>query len=403
MAMFCNIILQRYNIKPPMSTPGLAPYPNIATFAYYMPMLRKYTCALVLPGLLMLMAACGGNTPIADKPANGTAANQTVPPTFSGVYSGLLKGDTLVLNIKVQDKVVSGAYFIKGREDTVGLSGTLLANDSAEVYEFAPGGEKGGVFKGLFKGTDLFTGNWKPISGGAAQPFSFNKTTLQYNPALYAVNDTLAFTLTKKVKENKAARCKATIEYPLFANPDKLSAIDKINAAIKKYFEATLTDCDGLERDEFTQSQSDYESEAIGNVMYNKYGIVGVNMGWYNYLGGAHPNHGANSYYFEVATGRELKLIDLVQQANLPKLSALALAQFKKDRKVKKATDGGLYDETITLKGTESFYLGDTTLTLGFSPYEIAPYVVGDIEITLGFSKIKPLVAERSAFKKVVR
>lgn len=126
-----------------------------------------------------------------------------------------------------------------------------------------------------------------------------------------------------------------------------------------------------------------------------------MDIGWYSYLGGAHPNHGANTYYFDITTGRELKLVDLVQGPNLVKLSALATAAFKKERKVKSAVEGGLFEEQIRLKGTESFYITDKGITLAFSPYEIAPYAVGDIEIAIPLADLKPLITERSAFYRV--
>jgi Protein of unknown function (DUF3298)/Deacetylase PdaC len=356
---------------------------------------------ILIPISALLVAACGGSTGSGGSTVLGADTTQApVAQTPGGIYSGVLNSDTLVLKLEVANKVLSGSYFVKGTEDMVTLSGSVLQGDTAEVYEFSKTGDKGGVFKGLFKG-DVFTGNWQTLPNGEFKPFAFTKSTLEFDALKYAGIDTLAYETIKKTKKNKAARCTISIDYPQLLNPDKKPELTKINSAIKKYFEASLSDCDGLERDEFTRDLSDFENETGSTILYNHKKIFGVSLGYYSYLGGAHPNHGVNTYYFDITTGRELKLVDLVQGPNLVKLSALATAAFKKDRKVKSAVEGGLFEEQIRLKGTESFYITDKGITLAFSPYEIAPYAVGDIEIAISLADLKPLITQRSAFYKV--
>lgn len=353
-----------------------------------------------IPALLLL--ACGGNTTGTGGEASTTDStrNKTGAVT-GGIYSGTLNGDTLVVKLDVANKIVSGSYFKKGSEDMVTLSGAMLQGDSAEVYEFAKTGDKGGVFKGLFKGNDSFTGSWKTLPNGAPQNFAFTKTALLFDAAKYAGVDTLAYTIEKKNKNNKAARCTTKISYPKLINEDKNPILDKINATVKKNAEGAYTDCDGLTRDEFDKDLPDYENEAHGDVVYNHKKIFGISFSWYSYTGGAHPNHGTTTSYFDITTGRELELVDIAQGPNLIKLSKLATGSFNKANKVKKASDGGLFDDNIKLKGTESFLITDNGITLIFSPYEIAPYVMGDIEIEIGLEDLKPLITERSPFFKV--
>jgi len=351
---------------------------------------------------LLILLACGGNTTGTSGESLTTDSTQTKTGNVTGcIYSGLLNGDTLVVKLDVANKIVSGSYFKKGSEDIVSLSGSILQGDSAEVYEFAKTGDKGGVFKGIFSGNDAFAGNWKTLPDGKPLPFSFTKTALVFDAATYAGVDTLAYNIIKKNKRNKAARCNVKIEYPQLVNADKKPELDKINSAIKKYFEATLSDCDGMDRDEFNKDMPDYESEAIGGVIYNHKKIFGVDMGTYSYTGGAHPNHATSVIYFDITTGLELKLIDLVQGPNLVKLSKLATTSFNKEHKVKKASDGGLFEDNVRLKGSESFYITDKGITLAFSPYDIGPYVIGDIAINIDMADLKPLIAERSPFFKV--
>jgi len=351
-----------------------------------------------IPALLLI--ACGGKTDTSAESSTIDSSKTQNGPATGGIYSGILNGDTLVVKLDIANKIVSGSYFKKGTEDMVTLSGAMLQGDSAEVYEFAKSGDKGGVFKGLFKGNEAFTGNWITLPNGKPQPFAFTKTALEFNAIKYAGIDTLAFDIVKRNKNNKANRCNIKIAYPRLANYDKKPELGKINDAIKKYFEAVLNDCDGFDRDDFNVDM-DFESEASGGVIYNHKKILGVDMNTYSYLGGAHPNHGTNTYYFDVLTARELKLIDLVQGPNLVKLSKLATASFNKAHKVKKASDGGLFEDNIRLKGNEAFYITDKGITLYFSPYEIAPYVMGDIEVDIDLADLKPLIAERSPFFKV--
>ncbi len=351
---------------------------------------------------LLFLLACGGEPTGSIGEANITDSTQTKSGVVTGgIFSGTLNGDTLVVKLDVANKIVSGSYFKKGSEDLVSLSGSMLQGDSAEVYEFSKTGDKGGVFKGLFAGNESFTGIWKTLPDGKPAPFAFAKTALVFDALKYAGADTLAYEIVKKNKKNKAARCNAKIEYPQLLNPDKKTEWVSINDAIKKYVEATLKDCDGLERDEFSKDLPDFESEGYSGVIYNHKKVFGVDLNYYSYTGGAHPNHGTNTYYFDITSGRELKLIDMVQGPALVKLSALATASFNKAHKVKRASDGGLFEDKIKLKGIEAFYIGKKGITLWFSPYEIAPYVVGDIEVDISIDDLKPLIAERSPFFKV--
>lgn len=224
---------------------------------------------ILIPIAALLLVACGGSTGSGGSTVLGADTTQApVAQTPGGIYSGVLNGDTLVLKLEVANKVLSGSYFVKGAEDMVTLSGSVLQGDTAEVYEFSKTGDKGGVFKGLFKG-DVFTGNWQTLPNGELKPFAFTKSTLEFDAAKYAGIDTLAYESIKKTKKNKAARCTVSISYPQLLNPDKKAEFTKINTAIKRYVEATLGDCDGLERDEFTKDMPDFESEANSGVIYN--------------------------------------------------------------------------------------------------------------------------------------
>lgn len=103
----------------------------------------------------------------------------------------------------------------------------------------------------------------------------------------------------------------------------------------------------------------------------------------YTDLMGAHPSYYIEGFNFDIETGKELKLIDMINDKK-------ELRNYLFDWCEKNKEEGGLFDEykeTINNyldnmdEYTLEYYIEDGKMNLVFQTYDIAPYAVGAIHI----------------------
>ncbi|MBR1453696.1 MAG: DUF3298 domain-containing protein [Lachnospiraceae bacterium] len=103
----------------------------------------------------------------------------------------------------------------------------------------------------------------------------------------------------------------------------------------------------------------------------------------YTDLMGAHPSYYIEGFNFDIETGKELKLIDMINDKE-------ELRNYLFDWCEKNKEEGGLFDEykeTINNyldnmeEYTLEYYIEDGKMNLVFQTYDIAPYAVGAIHI----------------------
>ncbi len=356
----------------------------------------KFKFSFYLP-IILLFTACGGTEPPVSKNSDTKGESVKTPPSFNKVYLGILNTDSVLMQLEAKDRILSGSYFYKGKTELVVLSGSLSENDSVRLEGIDAANKQMMLFNGIIK-VNTFSGEWKQDK--PMGQFSFTESVLEFTPEKYAVMDTLEYKLIKAEKKERPLKCICKTQYPQLDNPDNKATIAKINSDIKKNFIPVLSDCNGYEP--YDGQTDDYENEAIGEVIFNNGEILGVELAAYA-TGGAHPNHGITTYYYDVATGNAIKLIDLFQGVNLQKVKTLIVAQLKKQYRTNNLSSLGF---DVSLSGDESFYVTakpDSLFTFYFSPYEIAPYAVGDITVKFKFSEVKSLLSNRTAFSKVIK
>lgn len=355
--------------------------------------------------LALLWSACGTKSTDTATDSNNTNVVDSAkqPANFTQVFEGLRGDDTLLANLTIANGIVKGQYFVKGKPDLFILDGSLR-NDTATVYEVDSLGTKLGLFRGLFTGNTAFSGQYSKPDGSQAVGFILTASTTSFNVDSLAKLDTLTYTYTKQQRKLLGGKCEAKVQYPVFDDKKNNPIIKRINAFFKNDIGNTLKACDGVTTDEFEgRGDITYSSEAIAGVVLNNGYVIGVDVAYYDYMGGAHPNHSSDVVYFDLTTGARLKLVDVVQGPNLKTLAALAATAIKKERKAKTLTDAGLYNNTLNLTGNETFYVSATEFTLQFDPYEIGPYAAGDFEATIPLKDILPLINQRSVFAKFVK
>ena len=124
-------------------------------------------------------------------------------------------------------------------------------------------------------------------------------------------------------------------------------------------------------------------------VCMNESGFLTVENASYAFEGGAHGNHGSGYHTLDIATGKELKLADLVKPGFEEKWAALGRAEILRSRGQKpdaSLKEAGLFDDKLELN--ENWFLVPGGIGFSYSPYEIAAYAMGSIGFILPWKDI---------------
>lgn len=139
---------------------------------------------------------------------------------------------------------------------------------------------------------------------------------------------------------------------------------------------------DFLDDTEFAQA---WFLESEGTIAYIDSNYISFNFSQSTYMGGAHPNSNQQKTVFDIKTGKQLTLNELVK--DLPGLRAAAETAFRKVRKIPEGqsfTEAGFwFEEDEEFLFAHNFGLSENGLEFFYNPYEIAPYAVGPTSVLI--------------------
>jgi hypothetical protein len=124
-------------------------------------------------------------------------------------------------------------------------------------------------------------------------------------------------------------------------------------------------------------------------VIMNESGYLTVENASSTYEGGAHGNHASSYHTLEIATGKALKLADLVEPGFEEKWAALGRVEILKSHGQKpdaSLKDAGLFEDKLELN--ENWLLVPGGIGFSYAPYEIGPYALGEVLFVLPWKDI---------------
>ncbi len=239
--------------------------------------------------------------------------------------------------------------------------------------------------------------------------------------ALKRATDLPSFTLRRvatSTLEGDQEVCSFSLEYPELVVSTRVSesARTAINTKIVQYIqsdnlsptaqvETFMRDCkrERLEvkgMSDPSLDQPKYAQTVEPDVIFANQNVVSLLSLNYSYTGGAHGNYGYDAQTFDLTTGRELGLEDLVKPEHLrefyQRVSVMLLKnnrdlifeefakdiqQFLDDRKP--TTTQSQREQYGRLK---NWYLVEDGIVFFYNPYEIAPYAAGIQEVRISFT-----------------
>lgn len=144
---------------------------------------------------------------------------------------------------------------------------------------------------------------------------------------------------------------------------------------------------------EFPDYDLPWETSYTLNVLYNKNGILSLDMYSYAFRGGAHGSESSRILNYNLLNGNRLNLDSvLIINENLLKICE---SYFKKSKGIPQNSS---YENTLYFIDDNKFFLpdnftiSDTKIKFIYNPYEIAPFSEGIIDFEVDLQAIKPFI-----------
>ncbi len=210
----------------------------------------------------------------------------------------------------------------------------------------------------------------------------------------------------RTVKEaSETDKIKITLQYPQLGGLSDKTVQDGINSVISKAAEAARSE--GLKNTaDYPQdpegrigSPNQYETYFDYRLKYNQSGLLSVILLNYQYTGGAHGYTVQSSHTFDLKTGKEYKLKDLVKSGAdyVSLISGMVKSQI-----VERVKEGQLPEQPLTpfeaIREDQDFYLSDNGAVVYFQQYEYFPYAAGIQEFAADFSQLKDMLKPDFSF-----
>jgi hypothetical protein len=186
-------------------------------------------------------------------------------------------------------------------------------------------------------------------------------------------------------------------EYPIISNLDNNEFINTINEKYKSEAEASFIELQKQfnEMLPYVKEQREsgyfgedlfYSEEITISIPYNKDGIISIAESIYYFTGGAHPSLAQSSKTYDLKTGKELNITDIL---NISKEEVKQLVIEKFNEKINEAPE--MYFEGELEKNADNveFYLAEGKLVLYFNEYIISPHVTGMPSVEIDYSILK--------------
>ncbi|TEB07692.1 Anti-sigma-V factor RsiV [Pelotomaculum schinkii] len=209
----------------------------------------------------------------------------------------------------------------------------------------------------------------------------------------------------KTVKEaSETDKIKVTLQYPQVDGLADKTVQDSINSI----FEKSATDArnEGLKNAEemekvvasgYTGTLNKCETYFDYRLKYNQNGLLSVVFMDYQYAGGAHGLMVQSSHTFDLKTGEEYRLKDLVKSD----ADYVSLINNTVRNEINNRVKEGMLSENApfkTIKDEQDFYLSNNAVVVYFQQYEYWPYAAGIQEFPVEFSALKEMLKHDFGF-----
>ncbi len=205
------------------------------------------------------------------------------------------------------------------------------------------------------------------------------------------------------------------VEYPIIKGGPIQEVVDKLNENIKnditntytisespisfEELQASLTSDYQQMLDEFPEYNNPWVLEVNSDVLYQDSLFISVATTIYSYTGGAHPNSVQVYRSYDLRSGDQITLDELLIPGYEKRLNESAEIEFRMSKEIppnQTLEERGYWFQEGQFGLNENFAIINKSLIFYFNPYEIAPYAMGPTELELKLTDYVELIKEGS-------
>lgn len=357
--------------------------------------MKKKLAVFLAVLLLVSSLACVGAS-AADKPASLTLAGAPLDA------QAVLRGETVFIPVRAACEALG--YSVEWQDADGVRTVTLSRNGDCVILDLTNQ-----------KIDDNGHSYWAQTNSGAAIALISNRTYLESGlfDVVFAqtvdVSDgsvtisgvcenSLAVT-TEKTASNEGY-LKTTVQYPQISGLANTAAQDAINGVFKKA--ALDAESEGQKNadvmaqwfaDGYTGGPDQCETYFDYAVTYNRNGLLSVILTDYQYTGGAHGMTVQTSHTFDLVTGNELSLADLMRSGSGYQNDINTEIRTAIDEREAAGELAEIPGSQFSDIGAEpDYYLSEHGISFYFQEYEYFPYVAGIQSFTVDYASLSDML-----------
>jgi hypothetical protein len=169
---------------------------------------------------------------------------------------------------------------------------------------------------------------------------------------------------------------------------------EKSNESFEDMMMSFLDEYKNFKKD-FPKSAQHWKLERISTELFKSKNIFCIELFEYSYLGGAHPNSYRKFVNFNLSTGDELTLTDILIKGYSKKLNVIGEEIFRQTNEIdpnKDLTEAGYWFDNNKFSVNNNFTIDEYGLTFYYNTYEITAYAFGPTEIFIPYNRISDLI-----------
>ncbi len=184
----------------------------------------------------------------------------------------------------------------------------------------------------------------------------------------------------------------------------KTEGINKINNTLSDQFNQFISSSNKMYRDnldlikEFGRGSIGLEYRAKYQINHIDNNLISITLNCYIYSGGAHGISHISNYLFDIKSGEQIKLEDILNSTD-PKLIEILKNTLLEDNNLTKDSFFK-FDEIVP---NQNFAITDKGITFLYNHYEITSYASGTPEAMLSFDEIKPFLKKESPLSHLIK
>ena len=140
---------------------------------------------------------------------------------------------------------------------------------------------------------------------------------------------------------------------------------------------------------DYPEGPAYFIAEVKDTVLLNDGTHLTLQLDGYSYSGGAHPNPSSSVATWEAATGKRVKLEDVV--TDLTALQKIAEQKFRQEQ-AEAFQQGFEFDESFPFKLADNTGLLKDGIYFCYVPYEVGPYAMGYTQFVIPFDEIRQIM-----------